>query len=231
MPDAAHARKRMVKAQLVARGICDCRVLEAMGAVHREAFVSPGLIEFAYEDSPLAIPAGQTISQPYVVAFMLEAAALHPEDRVLEIGTGSGYAAAVASRLCKQVVTIERHRELAEAAQEHLKRQRYDNVTALLGDGTKGWLDKAPYDAILVAAGGPEVPETLKHQLAIGGRLVMPVGMRDHQRLVKLTRRSERHFEKERLLSVRFVPLIGEEGWTDCAPGQPAASVLHQPQR
>jgi protein-L-isoaspartate(D-aspartate) O-methyltransferase len=205
----------MVENQIAARGVRDPRVLEAMRTVPREAFVPENLGEFAYEDSPLPIEAGQTISQPYIVALMIEAAALRPEDRVLEIGVGSGYAAAVMSRIARRVHAIERHSELAELARERMASLGYDNVVIRTGDGTRGWPENAPFDAILVAAGGPEVPKPLREQLALGGRLVIPVGSADQQRLVRVTRQSETGFEEEDLGSVRFVPLIGAHGWAE----------------
>jgi len=205
----------MIAHQVAARGVRDARVLEAMSAVPREAFVSESLGEFAYEDTPLPIEAGQTISQPYIVALMIEAAALRPEDRVLEIGAGSGYAAAVMSRIARKVHAIERHPELAELARARMARLGYDNVVIRTGDGTRGWPENAPFDAILVAAGGPEVPRPLREQLAIGGRLVIPVGAADQQRLVRVTRRSQADYDEEDLGFVRFVPLIGAHGWAE----------------
>jgi len=213
MPATAEARARMVERQLARRGIANPMVLSAMREVPREEFVPAGQREFAYEDSPLSIQAGQTISQPYIVARMIEAAGLAAGDRVLEIGAGSGYAAAVMSRIAAQVHAIERHEELTGLARERLRRLGYGNVTLRTGDGTRGWDDAAPFDAILSAAAGPAIPQALKEQLDIGGRLVMPVGTQREQRLVKVTRRDARHFEEEDLGSVLFVPLIGEHGW------------------
>jgi protein-L-isoaspartate(D-aspartate) O-methyltransferase len=215
MLDMRRDRERMVDRQLAARGIADRRVLDAMREVPREAFVPANLQEFAYDDGPLPIGAGQTISQPYVVAVMIEAAALNPGDRVLEVGAGSGYAAAVMSRIAGQVHAIERLAELTTQARERLDRLGYGNVELRTGDGTRGWPEAAPFDAILTAAGGPSVPETLKSQLVVGGRLVMPVGdtQRD-QRLVKVTRTGPASYEEQDLGGVSFVPLIGEHGWT-----------------
>ena len=212
MPDAKHARERMVDVQIARRGIRSERVLRAMGEVPREAFVEPELEEFAYEDGPLPIGEGQTISQPYIVALMIEAAEIGPTDRVLEVGTGSGYAAAVMSRVAGRVFTIERHASLAEVARQRFPRLGYDNVEVHIGDGTQGLPDAAPFQAILVAASGPSVPQALKSQLAVGGRLIIPVG-RHHwrQRLHKVTRVSETHYEEEDLGAVSFVPLIGEK--------------------
>jgi protein-L-isoaspartate(D-aspartate) O-methyltransferase len=212
---AASLRRSMVDHQIVGRGVRDAQVLEAMRTVPREAFVPEHLGEFAYEDTPLPIEAGQTISQPYIVALMIEAAALRPQDRVLEIGVGSGYAAAVMSRISRRVHAIERHPELAELARERMARLGYDNVVIRTGDGTRGWPENAPFDAILVAAGGPDVPEPLREQLTVGGRLVIPVGDADRQRLVRVTRLSESVFDEKDMGSVRFVPLIGDHGWAE----------------
>jgi protein-L-isoaspartate(D-aspartate) O-methyltransferase len=164
-------RERMVNRQIAARGVRDPRVLRAMREVPREQFVAPGLEEFAYEDSPLPIAEQQTISQPYIVALMIEAAEIGQGDKVLEIGTGSGYAAAVLSRIANEVYTIERHASLAQAAASRFARLGYRNIEVRRGDGTLGWPEAAPFDAIIVTAGGPEVPETLRRQLRIGGRL------------------------------------------------------------
>ena len=173
-----------------------------------------GYREFAYEDSPLPIEAGQTISQPYIVAFMIEGLALRGGETVLEIGAGSGYAAAVLAEIAGQVYTIERIEELAKSAALALADSGYDNVHVLHGDGTLGWPEQAPFDGIVVAAGGPEVPDSLKQQLKIGGRMVIPVGEhQDYQELVRVTRVSETEFETEDLAAVRFVPLVGAEGW------------------
>lgn len=230
MLDLAHERERMVDRQVVRRGVHDTHVLEAMRTVPREAFVPEGLQEFAYEDSPLPIEVGQTISQPYIVALMLEAAAVRPGEHVLEIGAGSGYAAAVLSRIAGRVYTIERHDELSRLAADRLRRLGYDNVEVRTGDGTQGWSHAAPFDAILVAAGGPAIPQTLKEQLDIGGRLVMPVGsdQRD-QRLIKVTRRDATHFEEEDLGGVTFVPLIGEHGWSGETGARPAEPRSFRP--
>jgi protein-L-isoaspartate(D-aspartate) O-methyltransferase len=216
MLDLAYARDQMVERQLTRRGIHDSFVLNAIRKVPREAFVPEGLEEFAYEDTPLPIEAGQTISQPYIVAAMIEAAAVRPGDQVLEIGAGSGYAAAVLSRIAARVYAIERHEVLSRLARQRLARLGYDNVEIRTGDGTKGWPEAAPFDAILVAAGGPAIPQALKDQVDIGGRLVIPIGEdpRD-QRLVKVTRKDANHFEEEDLGGVRFVPLIGEHGWRE----------------
>ncbi|NMT64860.1 protein-L-isoaspartate(D-aspartate) O-methyltransferase [Marinobacter orientalis] len=208
--------KQAFLAILARRGIKDKRVLEAMEAVPREAFVGARQTRYAYDDSPLPIEEGQTISQPYIVALMTEAMQLEPDNTVLEIGSGSGYAAAVLSRIVKQVYTIERHPMLAKLARERLADLGYDNVRVLCGDGTLGWPEHAPFDAIVVTAGGPRVPESLVRQLVIGGRLVIPTGPAIHQqKLLRITRVSEDETESEDLGGVRFVPLIGEEGWRD----------------
>jgi protein-L-isoaspartate(D-aspartate) O-methyltransferase len=214
MEDLTEARHRMVDIHIRGRGIQNLAILEAMRRVPREAFVPPGLSEFAYEDSALPIEAGQTISQPYVVALMI--AALQPEetDRILEIGTGSGYAAAVLSRVVQDVYTIERHAKLADLARRRIHDLGYDNVHILQGDGTLGWADHAPYNGIVVTAGGPKIPEALLEQLAPGGRLVMPVGTEQNlQHLVRVTRQQDSSYAQEELGDVRFVPLIGAQGW------------------
>lgn len=213
--DYAKRRDNMVERQILARGVRSPLVLEAMRAVPREAFLPPEMAEFAYEDSPLPIAEGQTISQPYIVALMVDALGLEGGEKVLEIGTGSGYAAAVLAHIAKDVYTVERIGQLAEKGAAKLAGLGYANVHVLHADGTRGWADHAPYDAIVVAAGGPEVPESLKAQLRIGGRLVIPVGVdRQVQELVRVTRVSELSYRTEDLADVRFVPLVGEEGWT-----------------
>ena len=215
----AALRERMVDGQLAARGIGDPRVLEAMGAVPREAFVAPDFQADAYEDFPLPIGEGQTISQPFIVALMIEAAGLRSGDRVLEVGAGSGYAAAVMSRLAGAVFAIERHPALAEAAQKRLGALGYGDIRLRAGDGTRGWPEAAPFDAIIVSAGGPDAPPALKAQLAIGGRLVIPVGTAEReQTLRKITRVGERDYTEDDLGAVSFVPLIGEAGWADDTP-------------
>lgn len=204
----------MVDRDIRARGVSDPRVLEAMRTVPREAFVRADLIDEAYADHPLPIEAGQTISQPYIVAVMTEALRLAPTDRVLEIGTGSGYAAAVLAKIADEVYTIERHQELADSARERLARLGFSKVVVRCGDGTLGWPERAPFDAIVVTAGGPEVPRALLAQLAIGGRLVIPVGDGTTQELVRMTREGPAKFRREELGAVQFVPLIGAQGWT-----------------
>lgn len=231
MRASAAARTRMVERQLASRGIRDKYVLQAMREVPREAYVEPGMEEFAFDDSPLPIGEGQTISQPYIVAFMAEAAELSSSDRVLEVGTGSGYAAAVYSRIAKAVYTIERFASLAEEARRRFAQTGIRNVFVQTGDGTLGWTDAAPFDAILVAAGGPEVPAALKQQLAIGGRLIIPVGDAESQSLVKVTRVTEALYDTEELAPVRFVPLVGEQGWTEDGRRAATTHVAAQPSR
>ena len=212
--DFARLRDEMVEKAIFRRGVRSELVLNAMRAVPREAFLPDQLREFAYQDSPLPIEEGQTISQPYIVAFMTEALALQGGERILEIGAGSGYAAAVLSRIAGDVYTVERIGQLAEKAASTLADLGYHNVHVRHEDGTKGWPEHAPYDGIVVAAGGPEIPELLKEQLKIGGRLVIPVGRDPRvQELVRVTRISENRYDREDLADVRFVPLIGEEGW------------------
>jgi protein-L-isoaspartate(D-aspartate) O-methyltransferase len=214
--DMTPARERMVEQQLARRGIRDERVLAAMRRVPREAFVAPGMEEFAYEDNPLSIGEGQTISQPYVVALMTEAAEVKPGDRVLDIGTGSGYAAAVLAEIVDAVHTVERHHALAESAKRRLSWLGYRNIAVRHGDGTLGWPEAAPFDAIVVAAGGPDIPLSLRGQLMVGGRLVIPIGHdRETQRLVKLVRTGEDTYREEDLGAVRFVPLVGIHGWSE----------------
>jgi protein-L-isoaspartate(D-aspartate) O-methyltransferase len=220
--DFAAARQHMVARQIEQRGIRHPRVLAAMAGVPREAFVPEDLAEFAYDDAPLPIGSGQTISQPYVVALMIAAAEPGPSDHALEVGTGSGYAGAVLSRVVADVTTIERHAALAASAQAALARLHYDNVRVVVGDGTRGWQERAPYDVIMVTAGGPEAPRSLLNQLAIGGRLVIPIGPTPRlQRLVRVVRRDADHFERKDLGAVQFVPLVGAEGWA--AGGKPPA--------
>jgi protein-L-isoaspartate(D-aspartate) O-methyltransferase len=210
MADFSRARERMVGLQIEGRGVRDPLILEAFRQVPREKFVEPGFEEFAYEDGPLPIKASQTISQPYIVALMIEAAELKPTGRVLEVGAGSGYAAAVMSRIAARVYGIERHATLVEAAKRRLQELGYGNVELRVGDGTRGWPEAQPFDAILVAASGPQVPQALKEQLAIGGRLIIPVGRhRFQQTLCKITRVGENGYEQKDLGSVAFVPLVG----------------------
>lgn len=215
MADLAEQRDRMVDVQLARRGIRDEAVLAAMREVPRERFVPEGMEEFAYEDAPLPIEEGQTISQPYIVAAMIEAAEVGPGDRVLEVGAGSGYAAAVISRIARHVFAIERHEVLGRSASERLNALGYRNVELRIGDGTLGLPEESPFDAILVSAGGPEVPRALKEQLKVGGALVVPVGDAGEQSLCKITRTGTGSYAEEDLGTVRFVPLIGAQGWAE----------------
>ncbi|SDP11920.1 protein-L-isoaspartate(D-aspartate) O-methyltransferase [Filomicrobium insigne] len=212
--DFSARRRAMVHNQIAARGVESEHVLKAMERVPREQFLPEHMQEFAYDDTPLPIEEGQTISQPYIVAFMTEALNLEGGEKVLEIGTGSGYAAAVLSEIASDVYTVERLGELAVTAAAKLSDLGYRNVHVLHADGTRGWPEHAPYDAIIVAAGGPEVPASLKRQLKIGGRLVIPIGTDPRaQELVRVTRVGDDAFESEDIADVRFVPLVGEEGW------------------
>jgi protein-L-isoaspartate(D-aspartate) O-methyltransferase len=207
-------RQLMIERQLKARGIFDERVLAAFSGVPREDFVTFDLRDHAYEDRPLTIGCSQTISQPYIVASMLQAAELRPADRVLEIGTGSGYQTALLAEMVSSVISIERHSDLAQIARERLSRLGYTNVEIVIADGTLGYPPKAPYDAILVSAAAPQIPQMLAQQLAIGGRMVVPVGHRDLQDLI-LVRKDEQGLRHIRLDGCAFVPLIGEEGFQE----------------
>lgn len=221
MSDFNEQRARMVRDHIAGRGVGSPHVLSAMRTVPREVFVPEALREFAYDDAPLPIAADQTISQPFIVAQMLDAARIIPGDRVLEVGAGSGYAAAVISRIAAQVFTVERHAELARSARERLLDLDYDNVSVIEADGTLGWAEHAPYDAIIVSAGGPAVPKALLEQLAIGGRLVIPVGARTRtQRLLRVTRQSPDEYVEDDLGGVVFVPLIGAQGWDESVEGR-----------
>ncbi len=211
----AKRRNEMVEIQLVTRGIRDPAVLAAMRTIPREAFVPPDWVEAAYNDRPLPIGDGQTISQPYIVALETEALQLASDDRVLEIGTGSGYSAAVLSCIVAHVYTVERLSSLVFSARRRLEKLGCTNVSVRHGNGTLGWPEHAPYNSIVVTAGGPSVPQELRDQLAIGGRLIMPVGEEPSvQHLIRVTRRSATQFDQEDLAMVRFVPLIGEHGWS-----------------
>jgi protein-L-isoaspartate(D-aspartate) O-methyltransferase len=216
MSDFAELRERMVRRQIEARGIKDPAILDAFRIVPREAFVAKDYARDAYDDHPLPIEAGQTISQPYIVALMIAAAGIGAGDKVLEVGAGSGYAAAVMSRIAREVIGMERQHDLIEIARERLQRLGYDNVRIIEGDGTRGCPDEAPFDAILAAASGSHVPQPLLEQLAPGGRLVMPVGEPGWvQKLVKVTKGQDGTLQQSDLGEVRFVPLIGEEGWRE----------------
>ena len=208
LPETREARERMVQEQMFARGIRDPRVLEALRKVPRHRFVPPAMQPSAYEDSALPIGLGQTISQPYVVAFMTEALELQPQDCVLEIGTGSGYQAAVLSLLAGEVYSMEILEQLGREAEARLKEMGYANVRVWIGDGYRGWPEAAPFDAIIVTAAPPDVPPALVAQLRPGGRMVVPVG-RYVQNLIRL-RRTAKGLERESLLPVRFVPMVPE---------------------
>ncbi len=214
MKDLAYWREIMISNHLLARGIRDRQVIAAMRSVPREEFVPPEFINAAYEDHPLPIEEGQTISQPYIVAYMAESLELSPADRVLEIGTGSGYSAAVLSAIAAQVYTVEHFVTLAQSAEERFERLGYRNIHVLVGDGTLGWPEHSPYDAIVVTAGAPKVPEPLLEQLRVGGRLVIPVGPHPLvQTLFRVRKLGEGDYRREELCAVRFVPLIGAGGW------------------
>jgi protein-L-isoaspartate(D-aspartate) O-methyltransferase len=207
-------RELMLREHLLGRGIRDPAVISAMREVPREEFVAEELVRFAYEDHPLDIAEGQTISQPYIVAYMTEALELSATDRVLEIGTGCGYAAAVLSRIVAKVYSVERLARLASSARQRLAALGYTNIVVHEGDGTLGWADHAPYNAIVVTAGAPDVPNALREQLATGGRLVIPVGASTYfQTLIRVRRVNEHEYRSEDLCGVRFVPLVGAEGW------------------
>jgi protein-L-isoaspartate(D-aspartate) O-methyltransferase len=219
--DPAKQRNAMVTSQIMRRGIRDSALTDALRKVPREQFVPAALAEFAYADSALPIQENQTISQPYIVALMIDALELDGTDRVLEVGTGSGYAAAVLAEVAGEVFTIERQRALCDSARARLDMLGYRNVHVRCGDGTKGWPEAAPFDAIVVAAGGPRVPIALREQLALGGRLVIPVGEEGAQRLKRVRRTADKAFEEDDLGAVQFVPLIGEEGWDASAGALP----------
>ena len=211
---------RMVAEQLRRRDIVDPLVLRAFAKVPREAFVPPALVEHAYADAPLPIGDGQTISQPYVVAMTVQALGLSGHERVLEIGTGSGYSAAILGAIVREVDSVERIEALASTAETRLAQLDIKNVHVHHADGTLGWPSGAPYEAICVAAGAPAPPPSLLEQLAIGGRLVLPHGGADHQRLVRITRSDATNFVEEDLGDVRFVPLVGAEGWPEKPPAR-----------
>jgi protein-L-isoaspartate(D-aspartate) O-methyltransferase len=217
--EAINRREQMVREQLEARGIRDPRVLAAMRKVPRERFVDEAMRERAYDDGPLPIGQGQTISQPYMVARMCELARLEGHERVLDIGAGSGYQTAVLAELAAQVFAVELRPELGELARKRIATMGYRNVEIGVFDGTYGWQERAPYDAILVAAGAPEIPPLLVAQLADGGRLIVPVGPRQGQRLAVVTRRGE-DFDTEWTTPCMFVDLIGRFGWGGEGPAR-----------
>lgn len=215
MIDFAISRRRMVEEQVRSRGVTDPRVIEAMLKVPRHLFVPEALSSQAYNDFPLPIGERQTISQPYMVGVMSEALQLRGDEKVLEIGTGSGYQAAVLALLARQVFSLERIPELARQARRTLDSCGFARVNIRVTDGTYGWENEAPFDGIVVTAGAPAVPRPYLDQLTIGGRLVIPVGDRISQVLVRVTRRGEQDFREERLFGCRFVPLVGNHGWRE----------------
>jgi protein-L-isoaspartate(D-aspartate) O-methyltransferase len=210
--ERAEERLRMVDTQIAARGVKDERVLSVMRLLPRHLFVPAAYRDVAYSDCPLPIGKGQTISQPYIVAVMTELLAIQPEDRVLEIGAGSGYQAAILGRLAKSVISIERIPDVAEMARENLDRLEISNVKIVIGDGTLGYAEQSPYNAVLITAATPDVPPPLIEQIAEGGRLVAPVGSRDLQELVRITKRKDQII-REFFGGVVFVPLLGRHGW------------------
>jgi len=218
--DYTRAREKMVKEQIIDRGIQDRRVIEAMVRVPRHLFLPEGLIGRAYGDTALPIGDGQTITQPYMVAFLAEALVLRGTEKVLEVGTGSGYQAAVLSCLADRVYSVERIRSLLERARKTLDQVHCHNIVTKLSDGSYGWKEEAPYDAILVTAGAPSLPQPLVDQLKMGGTMVIPIGDRKGQRLTRI-RRSSHGFSREDLMECNFVSLVGEHGWVQrgkCSP-------------
>lgn len=213
MRDFTIARRRMVERQVIGRGISDKRVIDAMLTVPRHKFVEEALEGQAYQDVPLPIGEKQTISQPYMVAVMSEALVLEGTETVLEVGTGSGYQAAVLALIADRVFSLERIPALARRARKVLDGCGFSKVNIRVADGTLGWRDMSPFDAIVVTAGAPEVPQDYLNQLAIGGRLVIPVGNRDDQILMRITRTGKQEYKEEKMLGCRFVPLIGNHGW------------------
>ncbi len=211
--DYSIARRRMVEQQIIARGIVDQRVIEAMLKIPRHLFVEAGLQSHAYSDVSLPIGEKQTISQPYMVAAMTAALELKGHERILEIGTGSGYQTAILSQLVKRVYSIERIAVLVGRARKILDYLQLSNINIKIGDGTVGWKDQAPFDGVLVAAGSPDIPTKYLEQLEMGGKLVLPVGDRDQQILMRITHQEDGSFKREQLMGCRFVPLIGEQGW------------------
>lgn len=213
--DFESRRAWMVENQILGRGISSSLVVRAMARVPRERFMADNMRDCAYDDGPLPIGEGQTISQPYIVALMVDALDLQGGESVLDIGTGSGYAAAVLASIAARVFSIERIPELAQTSAATLAAEGYNNVLVRCGDGTLGWPEQAPFDGICVAAGAPVIPEALKHQLRVGAHLVIPVGsVHTVQVLRRITRLSETEFRSDSLGGVRFVPLLGEQGWS-----------------
>jgi len=214
MVNFAQLRYSMVETQLVRRGILDKRVLTAMGNVSREKFVPKDLIDSAYEDSPLSIGEGQTISQPYMVAIMTECLELQGNEKILELGTGSGYQTAILAELAESVISIERIPPLAEQAKQKLDELGYKNIKVICADGTLGYPAEQPYNGIIVTAGAPKIPETLVNQLQVGGKLVIPVGSRFSQTLT-VVEKKEKGYKNRAVCGCVFVPLLGQEGWTN----------------
>lgn len=210
--DLEKRRREMVEAQLEGRDIRDPRVLDVMRTLPRERFLPQSLVHQAYEDRALGVQLEQTISQPYIVAFMTQALDLEPHHRVLEIGTGTGYQTAILAMLCKHVYSIERFAELSRGAAESLHQLGFDNATLTVGDGSLGWPEHAPYDRIIITAAAPSVPSSVIEQLVDGGRMVLPIGAEESQRIVTIDRRGETLVERP-LIPVRFVKLVGKEGF------------------
>jgi len=228
MSDFTTLRKRMVERQIAARGLDDPKLLAAFRAVPREDFIGGDYADYAYQDSPLPIESGQTISQPYIVALTIDAAGIGEGDKVLEVGAGSGYAAAVIGQIAGEVIAVERIHGLAMLAEKRMRQLGYHNVTIVEGDGTLGWPEEAPFDAIVAAASGSHVPQSWIAQLRPGGRIVMPIGgPHEVQSLIKVTKEEDGTLSRENLGGVRFVPLIGQEGFRDSG-GEALIATLPQ---